>query len=66
MADETVLTSSRRVLRFIRIDLAHGGLISRDTLAALDTLEREINIEDARARQRAAEAAATTHHGESR
>lgn len=51
MAQESVFTAARRVLRFIRIDLEHGGLISRDTLAALDTLEREINCEAARAKR---------------
>ena len=54
MADETLFTAARRVLRFVRIDLEHGGLISRDTLAALDTLEREIAAEAPRDKARQA------------
>src|SRR3712207_426179 len=33
MAEETLLSAARRALRFFRIDEAHGGLTSTETLA---------------------------------
>lgn len=42
MAEETLITAARRVLRFIRIDEAHGGFIQTDTSKALDTLEKQL------------------------
>lgn len=48
MSEETLLSASRRVLRFWRIDEAHGGLTSRDTLIAMDTLALQIEKEAAR------------------
>jgi hypothetical protein len=38
MSEETLLSAARRALRFFRIDEAHGGLTSQDTLIAMDTL----------------------------
>lgn len=52
MSEETLLSASRRFLRFFRIDEAHGGLTSRETLIAADTLQ--IQIEKETARQKAA------------
>lgn len=52
MNEETLLSASRRFLRFFRIDEAHGGLTSRETLIAADTLQ--IQIEKETARQKAA------------
>lgn len=48
MADETLLTAARRIVRFVRIDDAHGGLLSNDTVRALDTLDKQVRLEDAR------------------
>jgi hypothetical protein len=43
MSEETLETAARRIIRFIRIDdAAHGGLLSRDTIRAADTLEQEL------------------------
>jgi hypothetical protein len=53
MSEETLLSASRRFLRFFRIDEAHGGLTSRETLLAADTLQ--IQIEKETARQKAAD-----------
>lgn len=40
MSEETLLTAARRVARFFRIDEARGGgLISIDTIQAVETLE---------------------------
>jgi hypothetical protein len=48
MSEETLLSAARRVARFFRIDEAHGGLTSRDTLIAFITLDKEIERETAR------------------
>lgn len=53
MSEETVLTAARRALRYFRIDEAHGGLTSRDTLIAMDTLALQIEKESAREKERA-------------
>lgn len=46
MAEETLLTAARRVVRFFRIDNeTHGGLISIETTAAVETLERQVQVE---------------------
>jgi hypothetical protein len=43
MSEETLETAARRIIRFVRIDdAAHGGLLSRDTIRAADTLEQEL------------------------
>lgn len=52
MSEETLLSASRRVVRFWRIDEAHGGLTSRDTLIAMDTLALQIEKETAREKAR--------------
>lgn len=40
---ETLETAARRIIRFIRSDdAAHGGLLSKDTIVAADTLEKEL------------------------
>lgn len=44
MAEETLLTASRRVVRFIRIDDAHGGLLSNETVRAVDTLDKQVRL----------------------
>lgn len=44
VADETLLTAARRVVRFIRIDDAHGGLLSNDTVQAVDTLDKQVRL----------------------
>jgi hypothetical protein len=48
MAEETLLSAARRVLRYFRIDEAHGGLTSPDTLIAMDTLALQVEKESER------------------
>ena len=55
MSEETLLSAARRVARFFRIDEAHGGLTSRDTLIAMDTLDKQIVRETKRLKQEAEE-----------
>jgi len=59
MAEETLLTASRRLVRFLRIDDAHGGLLSNETVRAADTLDRQVRLAT-----KAAEAAATQVNGD--
>ncbi|KQO69502.1 hypothetical protein ASF22_02520 [Methylobacterium sp. Leaf87] len=42
MAEESLLTAARRIVRFIRIDDAHGGLLSTETVQAADTLDKQV------------------------
>lgn len=42
MSEETLLTAARRVVRFFRIDENHGGLISLDTIQAVEILDRMV------------------------
>lgn len=51
MSEETLLSASRRVLRFFRIDEAHGGLTSPETLIAMDTLALQVEKDGKRAFQ---------------
>lgn len=55
MSEETLLSAARRVVRFFRIDEAHGGLTSRDTLIAFDTLDKQIERENKRLKREAEE-----------
>lgn len=48
MSEETLLSAARRVRRYFLIDEAHGGLTSRDTLIAMDTLAIQIEKETLR------------------
>ncbi|CAD5276857.1 conserved hypothetical protein [Bosea sp. 62] len=48
MSEETLLSAARRALRFFRIDEAHGGLTSQDTLIAMDTLALQVEKESER------------------
>jgi len=48
MSEETLLSAARRALRFFRIDEAHGGLTSQDTLIAMDTLALQVEKESDR------------------
>jgi len=46
---ETLLTAAKRVIRFIRVDDQHdGGLLSRQTIVANETLAREVDREEKR------------------
>ena len=51
MSEETLLSAARRVVRFFRIDEAHGGLTSRDTLWAMDQLALQVEKEAERQKQ---------------
>lgn len=53
MSEETLLTASRRVARFLRIDEQHGGLMSIETLQALNTLDIQIRKADEREKAKA-------------
>lgn len=56
MSEETLETAARRIVRFVRVDAVHeGGLLSRETIIAAETLDRELHKH--LARQKAAEAA---------
>lgn len=57
MSAETLLSAARRVARCCRIDEAHGGLMSIETLKALSILD--IQLERARQEVLAELAAAT-------
>lgn len=43
--NETLLTAARRVVRFFKIDENHGGLMSIDTIKAVDELDRQVLLE---------------------
>lgn len=58
MSEESLLTASRRVCRFVRIDDAHGGLLSNETVQAVDTLDRQVRLATAREAQEKADAEA--------
>lgn len=51
MSEETLLSAARRALRFFRIDEAHGGLTSQETLIAMDTLALQVEKESEREKQ---------------
>lgn len=58
MSEETLLSAARRLVRFIDIDEAsHGGLISRATLPAVETLRIQVQRETLRLERAAAESA---------
>lgn len=42
MTEETLLTAARRVARFFRLDQSHGGLVSIETIQAVETLDIQI------------------------
>ena len=48
MAEETLLSASRRVVRFFNGDMNSGGLIREDTQQAIETLDKMVRLEDAR------------------
>jgi bisphosphoglycerate-independent phosphoglycerate mutase (AlkP superfamily) len=55
MSDETLETAARRVVRFVRSDEhAHGGLLSKDTIQAVETLDRQLQRHLARQKLAAA------------
>jgi bisphosphoglycerate-independent phosphoglycerate mutase (AlkP superfamily) len=52
MSEETLETAARRVIRFVRgDDSAHGGLLSKDTIKAVEILDRQLAIGLAKAKQ---------------
>jgi hypothetical protein len=62
MAQETLLSAARRAVRFFQIDESHGSLTTVETVAAMQTLHRQVLIETAR--QNAAQAAAAAETAE--
>ncbi len=45
MSEETLETAARRVIRFGRSDdHAHGGLLSLDSIEALETLDQQLQL----------------------
>lgn len=55
MSEETLFTAARRAIRMFNIDQHHGGLVSVETLAAMQTLEIEVERERLRAEANKAE-----------
>lgn len=47
MAEETLLTAARRVVRFFNIDMEKGGLVTEDTQQAISTLDKMVRRVDA-------------------
>lgn len=45
MSEETLLSASRRVVRFFNIDQQHGGLVSIPTIQAIETLDIQVHRE---------------------
>jgi hypothetical protein len=44
MSEETLLTASRRVVRFMNIDQTKGGFTTDETFEALHTLRRQLAL----------------------
>jgi hypothetical protein len=62
MSEETILTAARRVVRFARgDDHQHGGLLSLDTIQAVETLAQQIEAEEKREKRARAVAEARAH-----
>jgi hypothetical protein len=47
MSAETLLTAAHRLNRFFKVDMAAGGLVVDETLEALRTAQREIELAEA-------------------
>lgn len=47
MPEETLLTAAHRLNRFFKVDMAAGGLVVDDTLAALREAQRQIELAEA-------------------
>lgn len=45
MSEETLLSAARRVARYFRIDQEHGGLVSVETIQAVEILDIQVNRE---------------------
>lgn len=45
MSEETLLTAARRAVRFFNIDQSHGGLVSVETIQAIEILDIEVHKE---------------------
>jgi len=45
MSAETLFTAARRVVRFFNIDMNKGGLMTTDTLHAVDTLDKMLRAD---------------------
>lgn len=43
--EETLLTAARRAVRFFRIDMDKGGIITVQTQHAIETLDKQVLIE---------------------
>lgn len=49
MAEETLLTAARRVVRYFNIDnTIGGGLISIETTQAVEALDKQVQLETAK------------------
>lgn len=51
MAEETLLTAARRVVRFFNIDMGKGGIITVETQQAVETLDRMVLKDAARSKR---------------
>ena len=52
MPAETLLTAARRAVRDFNIDLNKGGLISVDLQKTMDTLDKQVRLEQERDKAR--------------
>ena len=50
MSAETLLSAARRVVRFFNIDMNKGGIITVETQQAIETLDRMVRLDDAKAK----------------
>jgi hypothetical protein len=48
MAEETLLTAARRVVRNFNIVMSHGGLVDVEMQQTMDTLDKMVRKETAR------------------
>ena len=44
MAEETLLTASRRLVNYLNIDLNRGGFVTEETQKALDALDKQVRV----------------------
>lgn len=53
LSEDNLLTAARRLVRFVRVDDAGGGLLSNQTVQAADMLWRHCEAETRRLRREA-------------
>jgi len=48
LSEDNLFTSARRVVRFVSVDDSGGGLLSLDTIKAVDHLRKMVDAEERR------------------